>query len=234
MKKKLFTGLVTGLLMFGMVGVASASVDKYEITLSNFSITPYGGATISGSGFWTKVELADSAGTYLQDSNYGLLPQNVSVANSQGGSSYVNGNMTSYVTPTTYNLNTLSKASADGDITVTGKGFVIISADYSYSIPVSIDKSKGSVSAALSVAKPGRSSYDYIYASWDNTTAVPTSDSGSLYVRMNTVDGDNPLKIGAYTTAQGTSTHTPIPGAALLFGSSLLGLLGIGNRKNKA
>lgn len=37
-----------------------------------------------------------------------------------------------------------------------------------------------------------------------------------------------------HITGDVTPTPTPIPGAVLLFGSSLLGLLGIGNRKNKA
>jgi len=51
------------------------------------------------------------------------------------------------------------------------------------------------------------------------------------YTLMNSQTG---MSIFFTTTATPTPSATPIPGAAWLFGSSLLGLLGIGNRKSKA
>lgn len=232
-KKNLLAGLATGLVMFGMVGVASA--DYYSMTLSDFSITTrsfgtLAAPTISSLNGYTSAHVA-----FNYDSKSGLPLENVLVSTNQGSASYNNGTLNATATPTNGNLYSDSGSYAGGNFIVNGKGFVDIMANYIYSTPSSNNTSQGNIWAQLGISDSKTNHYgsDYFYA--DNYYLQSESNgSGTMYVSFLTNSGSNTLNLSASTGASAyptTPAPTPIPGAVLLFGSGLAGLVGL--RRNK-
>lgn len=240
-----FMGLAVSNAEAAPVAIAEAVMDW-----SKFSVTAYDSASLVWNSQTAYVS-ASADGDYQSNSlgNWGSISVTAGNAATKAQSeTSATGNLRSYAMDANTSESSTANANSyfQGDFTVAGDGIIVFKVPYTLSATLNPGDSSynyanagvsfyiNEYSDATSSGSVSANKYVYLY-DWNAGLNSPVNKSGVMSLAIVVNGGDNfSFNAQTYAYAKVNSAPVPVPAAAWLLGSGLLGLVGVSRRRQQA